>query len=65
MTIYRDFDREALDVAYNNSAAVPDAEAVIARWVSAGDAMAEAPGAFISLGLLLGIMNACSKTSQS
>ena len=27
--------------------------------------MAEAPGAFISLGLLLGIMNACSKTSQS
>jgi electron transport complex protein RnfE len=27
--------------------------------------MAEAPGAFISLGLLLGIMNAISKTSQS
>ena len=27
--------------------------------------MAEAPGAFISLGLLLGVMNAVSKTSQS
>lgn len=49
MTIYRDFDREALDAAYNNTAAVPDAEAVIARWVSAGDAMVEAPEARLDL----------------
>jgi arylformamidase len=49
MTIYRNFDRAALDTAYNNSGAVPDAEAIIARWVAAGEAMAAAPEARLDL----------------
>lgn len=49
MTIYRDFDREALDAAYNNTGAVPDTEAIIARWVGAGDETASMPEARLDI----------------
>jgi len=49
MTIFRNFDREALDIAYNNSGAVPDADKIIAEWVAAGDAMAKASEARLDL----------------
>lgn len=49
MTLYRNFDREALDAAYSNTGAVPDAETIIAGWVAAGDAMARAPEARLDI----------------
>lgn len=52
--IYREFDREALDAAYNNSAQVPDAEDIIARWVAGGDAAAATPEARLDIAYGLG-----------
>jgi len=49
MTIFRDFDRAALDAAYNNTAAVPEADRIIARWVAAGDATAGLPEARLDI----------------
>lgn len=49
MTIYRDFDRAALDAAYNNTAQVPETAAIIARWTAAGDIVATAPEARLDI----------------
>lgn len=49
MTIFRDFDREALDAAYNNTAQVPETDEIIAGWVAAGDIAAEAPEARLDI----------------
>jgi arylformamidase len=49
MAIFHDFDREALDAAYNNTAAVPDTATIIARWTAAGEAAAQAPEARLDI----------------
>ena len=49
MAIYRDFDRDALDAAYNNRAQVPDFADIVTRWTDAGEAAAQLPGAKLDI----------------
>ena len=49
MAIYRDFDRDALDAAYNNRAQVPDFAEIVTRWTDAGEAAAQLPGAKLDI----------------